>query len=145
MTIAPPGKDYSQVWMAENLNYAYLQPTDSLDSSSFCYNDSLEYCEKYGRLYTWAAAVDSALLKSASGWKENTYGKESNGVDAFALQYCQPVIGKRMDKTCLPLVTQVLPRKFGLPQIGMMILANMVMKSMAGLRTTILRTMVPME
>ena len=23
------------------------------------------------------------LLKSASGWKENTYGKESNGVDAF--------------------------------------------------------------
>jgi uncharacterized protein (TIGR02145 family) len=126
-----------QVWMAENLNYAYLQPTDSLDSTSFCYNDSLEYCEKYGRLYTWAAAVDSAglfssqgkgcgyyaqctftrhvrgvcpdgwhvpdttewqtliamvsgddmtagrLLKSASGWKENTYGKESNGVDAF--------------------------------------------------------------
>ena len=124
-------------WMAENLNYAYLQPTDGLDSTSFCYNDSLEYCETYGRLYTWAAVVDSAglfssqgmgcgyyaqctftrhirgvcpegwhvadttewqtliamvsgdrmtagrLLKSSSGWKENNYGTESNGVDAF--------------------------------------------------------------
>lgn len=51
-------------WMAENLNYAYLQPTDTLDSSSFCFNDSLEYCEKYGRLYTWYAA----LKVCPSGW-----------------------------------------------------------------------------
>ena len=51
-------------WMAENLNYAYLLPTDTLDSSSFCYNDSLEYCEKYGRLYTWYAA----LKVCPSGW-----------------------------------------------------------------------------
>ena len=51
-------------WMAENLNYAYLLPTDTLDSSSFCYNDSLEYCEKYGRLYTWFAA----LKVCPSGW-----------------------------------------------------------------------------
>ena len=48
-----------QVWMAENLNYVYLQSTENLDSISFCYNDSAEYCEKYGRLYTWAAAMDS--------------------------------------------------------------------------------------
>lgn len=39
-----------QWWMAENLNYE----TDS----SFCYKDSDEYCEKYGRLYTWDAVVD---------------------------------------------------------------------------------------
>ena len=38
-----------QWWMAENLNYEV--------DSSFCYNDSAEYCEKYGRLYRWAAAV----------------------------------------------------------------------------------------
>ena len=38
-----------QTWMAENLNYK--------TESSFCYNDSTEYCETYGRLYTWAAAV----------------------------------------------------------------------------------------
>ncbi len=48
-----------QVWMAENLNYK----TDS----SFCYNDSVEYCEKYGRLYTWAVAMDSAGTWSANG------------------------------------------------------------------------------
>ena len=51
-----------QTWMAENLNYAYLQRTSELDSSSFCYNDSVEYCAKYGRLYTWAAAIDSVAL-----------------------------------------------------------------------------------
>jgi uncharacterized protein (TIGR02145 family) len=46
-----------QVWMAENLNYRYLGPTAGEDSSSFCYNDDLANCTKYGRLYTRAAAV----------------------------------------------------------------------------------------
>ena len=50
----------SQWWMAENLNYAYLQPTASEDSSSFCYNNLPENCEKYGRLYLWSAMMDSA-------------------------------------------------------------------------------------
>jgi uncharacterized protein (TIGR02145 family) len=49
----------AQWWMAENLNYK----TDN----SFCYNDSAEYCEKYGRLYTWAAAMDSAGTWSTNG------------------------------------------------------------------------------
>ena len=39
-----------QIWMAANLNYAV--------DSSWCYNDSLEYCEKRGRLYQWHAAMD---------------------------------------------------------------------------------------
>ena len=51
-------------WMAENLNYAYLQPVADMDSGSFCYNDSLEYCEKYGRLYPWAIALGVC----PSGW-----------------------------------------------------------------------------
>ena len=38
-----------QVWMAENLNFV----TDN----SWCYNDESDNCAKYGRLYTWAAAV----------------------------------------------------------------------------------------
>ncbi|MBO7414541.1 MAG: fibrobacter succinogenes major paralogous domain-containing protein [Fibrobacter sp.] len=38
-----------QLWMAENLNYEV--------DESFCYNDSSEYCAKYGRLYKWAAAL----------------------------------------------------------------------------------------
>ena len=41
----------SQTWMAENLNFA----TDG----SACYNDSAEYCAKYGRLYQWSDAMDS--------------------------------------------------------------------------------------
>ena len=45
-----------QVWMAENLNFE----TDS----SYCYNDSAEYCAKYGRLYEWSAAMDAC----PSGW-----------------------------------------------------------------------------
>ena len=36
-------------WFAQNLNYE--------TENSHCYNDSTKYCDKYGRLYTWAAAV----------------------------------------------------------------------------------------
>ncbi len=46
----------NQVWMAENLNYDYNEGT----AKSYCYNDEQESCAKYGRLYTWAAAMDSA-------------------------------------------------------------------------------------
>jgi len=58
-----------QWWMAENLNYE----TDN----SFCYNDSAEYCEKYGRLYTWAAAIDSVkLANDADNPLDCGYGRE---------------------------------------------------------------------
>ena len=46
----------NQVWMAENLNYE--------TANSYCYNNSADSCSKYGRLYTWAAAMDSAGLFS---------------------------------------------------------------------------------
>ena len=49
----------SQTWMAENLNYK----TDN----SYCYDDKASNCSKYGRLYTWAAAMDSAGTWSANG------------------------------------------------------------------------------
>ena len=54
-----------QWWMAENLNYAYLEPTKTLDSSSFCYDNDPENCNQYGRLYLFSAAVDSAGLFSS--------------------------------------------------------------------------------
>lgn len=69
-----------QIWMAENLNFAYPKlarsesETDStesvaLDSISFCYNNDPANCEKYGRLYTWAAALDSvAVLGDSAGF-----------------------------------------------------------------------------
>ena len=60
-----------QTWMAENLNYE--------TENSWCYNDSSKYCDKYGRLYTWAAAIDSIALAN----------------DKTKPQVCG------MDKTCL--------------------------------------------
>ena len=65
MTIG--GKYYNsfipkQTWMVENLNYAYLQPTSTLDSSSWCYDNMPKNCEAFGRLYIWSAAIDSSRL-----------------------------------------------------------------------------------
>lgn len=63
----------TQTWMAENLNYA--TEVNGTDSSSFCYGDhgadnakrGAENCAKYGRLYTWAAAMDSEGKWSTNG------------------------------------------------------------------------------
>ena len=49
----------SQTWMAQNLNYK--------TENSNCYKSSAEYCEKYGRLYLWSAAMDSLGLWSTNG------------------------------------------------------------------------------
>ena len=45
-----------RTWMAENLNYEV--------PSSFCYKDEKAYCEAYGRLYTFEAAVSAC----PEGW-----------------------------------------------------------------------------
>ncbi len=49
----------AQTWMAENLNYE--------TTGSYCYRDSAKYCATYGRLYLWAAAMDSAGTWSSNG------------------------------------------------------------------------------
>jgi uncharacterized protein (TIGR02145 family) len=46
----------TQTWMAENLNYKI--------GNSWCYDNSESNCRKYGRLYTWNAAVKAC----PSGW-----------------------------------------------------------------------------
>ena len=81
VTIAPEGSDYSEIWMAQNLNYA-VEVTGK-DSSSFCYGDGVEgvtdrgvaNCAKYGRLYTWAAADNNGCpegwhLPSKAEWED---------------------------------------------------------------------------
>lgn len=48
-----------QVWMAENLNYE--------SGLSYCYDSKIENCAKYGRLYTWATAMDSLGFWGSNG------------------------------------------------------------------------------
>ena len=56
-----------QVWMAQNLNYEA--------TNSYCYNDNDTNCTKYGRLYTWAAAIDSVALYGGGKGVNCGYGK----------------------------------------------------------------------
>ena len=55
----------SQIWMAENLNYE--------TENSYCYDDRMSNCLKYGRLYKWTAALDACPagwhLPDSAEWK----------------------------------------------------------------------------
>ena len=44
-------------WLAENLTYK--------TRGSYCYNDDNDNCHKYGRLYTWKAAMNAC----PTGWR----------------------------------------------------------------------------
>ena len=79
-----------QWWMAENLNYAYTgvpfknvllaysNLVDYSDSTSWCYDNDAANCAKYGRLYTWAAAMDSAGIIPGNSANGCGYGKYCN-------------------------------------------------------------------
>ena len=74
----------SQTWMAENLNYAYTGISYNyygftFDSTSWCYNNDPAYCDTCGRLYTWAAAMDSVGTWSTNGMGCG-YGKECSPI-----------------------------------------------------------------
>ena len=51
-----------QTWMAQNLNYADSSKTPSLLGKSWCFDNDPKNCDVGGRLYTWAAAIDSVSL-----------------------------------------------------------------------------------
>ena len=57
----------SQTWMAENLNYSDSESYAGMKGRSWCYGGSDYNCTKYGRLYTWAVAMDSAGIFSTNG------------------------------------------------------------------------------
>lgn len=45
-------------WLAENLRYMDSSKTENLKGNVWCYDDDSKNCEKYGTLYSWAAAMD---------------------------------------------------------------------------------------
>ena len=100
----------AQIWMAENLNYEYIA-----GEKSFCYNDSIKYCDSYGRLYLkdsknivcpekwhlpdsveWQVLFDNTgnkngTLKAESSWREwdgeDMGGTNEYGFSAYAAGY----------------------------------------------------------
>ena len=66
-----------QTWMAQNLNIAL--------SGSYCYNDDMENCEKYGRLYVYSDAKEICpegfYLPSDAEWQtlKNYISDHGNG------------------------------------------------------------------
>jgi len=71
----------NQTWMTENLNYT--------TSDSWCYDDSTNNCDKYGRLYTWKAAMKACPgnwhLPTDEEWKilEQFVGMTKEEADIF--------------------------------------------------------------
>lgn len=77
------GQEYKTVkigdqwWMTENLNYADSAKTPSLKGKSWCYDNVAKNCDIAGRLYTWAAAIDSVkLANDADNPQDCGYGRE---------------------------------------------------------------------
>ena len=69
----------NQTWMSENLNFV-------TNTGSWCYNDSITNCNKYGRLYNWEAAKQACPadwhLPNESEWTilvNNLGGEEVAG------------------------------------------------------------------
>ncbi|MCQ2100471.1 MAG: fibrobacter succinogenes major paralogous domain-containing protein [Fibrobacter sp.] len=70
-----------QTWLAENLNYAYTgvkynYSSYTHDSTSWCYENKASNCDKYGRLYTWSAVMDSAAQFSENAGTKCGFGTE---------------------------------------------------------------------
>ena len=57
--------NYSGEWLAENLDHIYR--VDGNVYGNHCYKNDCEKYGSFGRLYTWAAAMDSAGLYSLEG------------------------------------------------------------------------------
>ena len=112
-----------QVWMAENLDYADSVKTPSLKGKNWCFNNVLENCAVTGRLYTWAAAIDSVKL----------------GPDADNPQGCSYGV------TCIPAIVHgICPDGWHLPaideweilfdEVGGQLTAGKILKSQTGWR-----------
>ena len=84
--------------MAQNLNYAYIDVPYNFsyynnvyisDSTSWCYDNDPANCAKYGRLYTWAAAIDSVKLATdAVNPQDCGYGSMCSALNGIVKGIC---------------------------------------------------------
>ena len=77
-TITIPEKDYSETWMAQNLNYATSKGNSYCAGSTAA--EQIAFCAKYGRLYTWAAAVGKSEEECGDGKSCNLGDGDVQGV-----------------------------------------------------------------
>jgi uncharacterized protein (TIGR02145 family) len=84
----------SQVWMKCNLNV----PHNSGNGESWCYEDDEENCEKYGRLYNWAAAMDICPegfhVPTNAEW--DALYRFADGDDGTDSPYSSPTAGSKL-------------------------------------------------
>ena len=69
----------TQMWMAENLNYADSTNYPSMLGRNWCMSDP-DSCSKYGRYYSWSATIDSVYWKNRGktcGYDEEICGLPS--------------------------------------------------------------------
>lgn len=65
ISIGVPAKDYSEVWMAQNLNY---QTENSWCGGGIHGTRTAGDCSVYGRLYTWVAAIGESEDECGYGY-----------------------------------------------------------------------------
>ncbi len=75
----------NQWWMAENLNYK--REAKYKDDYCYCYDNSEDNCDKFGRLYVWTAAADACPegwhLPDATEWRtlfDEVGGEKTAGI-----------------------------------------------------------------
>ena len=70
----------SLIWMAENLNYYDTIQIPELTAHSWCFNNDVNYCERYGRLYDNPGGLD---YDSTQTTVYKRYKNEEGGYDSL--------------------------------------------------------------
>lgn len=83
------------IWMAENLNFKI--------EDSWCYDDKKANCKKFGRLYTYDAAMnacpDGWHLPSLNEWKNLFSVVEGERIDDLGLGIMKSKVAKKLKST----------------------------------------------
>lgn len=83
------------IWMAENLNFKI--------EDSWCYDDKKANCKKFGRLYTYDAAMnacpDGWHLPSLNEWKNLFSVVEGKRIDDLGLGIMKSKVAKKLKST----------------------------------------------